>query len=227
MTAVASAIAATAVIGAGSAYLAGKEQSKAAGKATAAEERIADKNLELQRELTAQQREDFLPWRDVGEQALDRIWQGVQSGEFEVGDVDVTKDPGYEFRMSEGIKALDKSASARGRLLSGAHKKALTRYSQGLASQEYANAYARERDKLGRRFNILSGLSGGGQASAARQAGATSQLAGTSGNILSNLGTSQARGELLKGDATAGAYRGMAESANKGAQNYLLYKALA
>ncbi len=52
-------------------------------------------------------------------------------------------DPGYEFRTNEGLRALDRSAAARGSLLTGGHNKALIRYGQDYASNEYANIYNR------------------------------------------------------------------------------------
>lgn len=226
MSVVAAAVVGSAVVGGVASYQSGKAQKKAAKSAAASQEAIADENVALQRELANQQREDFAPWRDVGEQALNQMWAGVQSGAFEVGDIDVTKDPGYQFRMDQGIEALDKSAAARGRLLSGAQQKGVTDYSQNVASQEYANAYAREANEKARKYNMLSGLSSGGQASAAGQAQATSNLAGTTGNILSNLGTSQAQSEYAQGQARAGAYQGIAQSGNQAAQNWLTYKAL-
>lgn len=238
MSVVAAAVIGSAVVGAGASYASGRAQSKAAKKAAQSQERISDENLLLQRELTEQQREDFAPWRDVGEQALDQLWQGVQAGEFlpekfAPSQIDLEQDPGYKFRMDQGVEALDKSAAARGRLLSGAQQKALTQYGQDVGSQEYANAYARyadqyakESDRRARKFNILSSISGQGQSSAARQAGATSQLAQTSGNILSNLGAAQAQSAYAQGQARAGAYQGMAQSANQAAQNWMLYKTL-
>lgn len=59
--------------------------------------------------------------------------------------------PGYQFRQSEGVKAADRSASAKGKLFSGGQTKAVTEFGQGLASQEYNNY-----------FNQLAGLSGQG-----------------------------------------------------------------
>ena len=47
--------------------------------------------------------------------------------------------PGYQFRLDEGGRAVDRSASARGLLLSGAQNKALTRFGQGEASNEFGN----------------------------------------------------------------------------------------
>ena len=238
MSVVAAAVIGSTVVGVGSSIASGKAQSKAAKSAAASQEAIADENVALQRELAEQQREDFAPWRDIGEQALNQIWSGVQSGEFlpekfDPSKINLEQDPGYQFRMDQGIEALDKSAAARGRLLSGAQQKALTDYGQGMGSQEYSNAYARysdqyakEADRRAKQYNMLSGLSSGGQSSAAGQAQATSQLASSSGNILSNLGNAQAQSQYAQGQARAGAYQGMAQAGNQAAQNWLMYKTL-
>jgi hypothetical protein len=63
-------------------------------------------------------------------QLLSRIRQGP--GEF-------TESPGYQFRLSQGVQALERGAVARGRQLSGAQGKALTRFGQDYASNEYDN----------------------------------------------------------------------------------------
>ena len=53
------------------------------------------------------------------------------------------QDPGYGFRMQEGLKAVDAQAAARGGLISGAALKASQRFGQDMASQEYQNAFNR------------------------------------------------------------------------------------
>jgi len=50
---------------------------------------------------------------------------------------------GYQFRMDEGLKALARSQAARRNLFSGRAGKEVLRYSQGLASDEYANEFGR------------------------------------------------------------------------------------
>lgn len=62
---------------------------------------------------------------------------------FDPSKVDVTQDPGYQFRLAQGEKALQNSAAANGTLMSGGFAKALTDYAQGDASQEYQNAFNR------------------------------------------------------------------------------------
>jgi hypothetical protein len=52
-------------------------------------------------------------------------------------------DPGAQFRMSQGLRAIEGSAAARGNQLSSTTMQALQKYGSDLASQEYANAYSR------------------------------------------------------------------------------------
>ena len=59
------------------------------------------------------------------------------------GEEALRDDPGYQFRLQQGQKALETSAAARGGLLSGGTLKGIQDYAQGLASQEYGNVYAR------------------------------------------------------------------------------------
>jgi hypothetical protein len=123
---------------------------------------------------------------------------------------DFRADPGYQFRLNEGLKAVQGSAAARGALQSGGTLKALTRFAQGTADQTYNDAYNRFNNDRTMVFNRLSSLAGLGQtannalASAgqnyANQTGANSIAAGNGmaqsqlaqgqlwGNSLSNLG---------------------------------------
>jgi len=76
-------------------------------------------------------------------------------------------DPSYQFRMNEGQKAIERSAAARGIGQTGGTMKALTRYGQDAASQEYQAAFNRAKDTFGvnkdarqQRLNTLSGMAG-------------------------------------------------------------------
>lgn len=51
--------------------------------------------------------------------------------------------PGYEFRLSEGLRMEERSAAARGGLLSGATLKALQKRGEGLAASEYGDYWNR------------------------------------------------------------------------------------
>ena len=58
-------------------------------------------------------------------------------------NVNLEQDPGYQYRMQEGTRALEGSAAARGGLFSGKTGKDLATFGQNLASQEYGQAYNR------------------------------------------------------------------------------------
>ncbi len=58
-------------------------------------------------------------------------------------EADLRADPGYQFRVAEGQKALERSAASKGLLLSGGQLKDLTRFGQDQGAQEYGAAYAR------------------------------------------------------------------------------------
>lgn len=89
--------------------------------------------------------------------------------------------PDYQFRLSEGTKALDRSAAARGLLLSGAQAKALTDYGQNMASTEYGNY-----------FNRMASLAGVGQSATGGTATAGSQYAANQTNNLLSTGQQRA-----------------------------------
>lgn len=82
------------------------------------------------------------------------------------GMSDFQADPGYAFRMAEGQKALERSAAAKGGLMSGAAGKAMARYGQDMASQEYQNAYNRYNTNQTNLYNRLASVAGVGQTSA-------------------------------------------------------------
>ena len=82
-------------------------------------------------------------------------------------------NPAYQFRQQEAQKALERSAASRGGLLSGQFAKALQERSQGLASEEFGNA-----------FNRLSGLVGMGQQAGTQLAGLQTQRTGALTNAM-------------------------------------------
>jgi len=108
-----------------------------------------------------QTRKDQTPWRDAGKQALGQMQDQQYQQDFTMNDFKT--DPGYNFRLQEGMKALERSAAARGSLNSGATLKAIARYGQNVATDEYQNAYNRYNADKDRRFNRLASLAGIGQ----------------------------------------------------------------
>jgi len=135
------------------------------------------------------------------------------------GMSDFEADPGYAFRQSEGNKMLERSAAARGGLLSGSAIKAGQRFGQDLASQEYGNAYNRFQSNQNNQFNRLASLAGVGQTAnnALQQAGSQFANAATGigqanaanqGNALMSAGNARASGYAGIGNAISGAVQG-------------------
>lgn len=177
--------AATAVAG-----LAGASASKSAGKAQADATRQA---AELQNEQYYQTREDQAPWRAAGETALNKLVP--LATEYTPFGMDQFKaDPGYAFRLSEGMKALDRQAAARGGLISGSALKAAQRFGQEMGSQEYTNAFNRYQTERQARLNPLQSLAGLGQ-TAVNQLGQAGQTAATNiGNLMTSGAAARASG---------------------------------
>lgn len=76
---------------------------------------------------------------------------------FEFDPSKVQQDPGFQFRMDEAMKALSRSAAGRGQLNAGGTSKQLLQYGQGLASQEYGNAFKRAFDVAGANYEAAIG----------------------------------------------------------------------
>jgi hypothetical protein len=206
---VAGAIGVSSLIGASASRSAASQQADAASRAS-------DAQLQMFREQAALQE----PYRQAGVRALPQLeaQRNMMPGAF-TGKVDLGQDPGYAFRLSEGQKALDRSAAARGGLISGGAMKAAQRFGQDLGSQEYQNAYNRAltgynadvaREATG--YNRLAALAGIGQT-------ATGQIGAAGQNAAANMGN------LMTSGAAAGAAGtvGQANALTGGLSTYLNY----
>lgn len=72
-------------------------------------------------------------------------------------------DPGYQFRMDEGQKAIERAAAARGQYYDPSTVKALNDYSSNMADQTYGDAYNRFNNDQTNIFNRLATIAGIGQ----------------------------------------------------------------
>jgi hypothetical protein len=113
---------------------------------------------------------------------------------------DFTKDPGYDFRLSEGTKALERSAAARGGVQSGGTLQALTDYNQKSASDEFNNAYNRFQTNRATKANLLLGTAGLGQVSLGQEANlgqnTASQIAGNTSDAITGAANANASGYI-------------------------------
>lgn len=220
------AIVASAVIGGGVSLLGGAMQADAAAKGTAAQVQSQQASIAESRRQYDTDRADMAPWREAGTEALAKIKTGMEDGSFDPSVFNFEADPGYDFRMAEGEKAIQRSAAARGNIFSGATGVALTQYGQNFASNEYDRAYARAANAKTTNFNTLASVAGVGQR--ATEATAASGAANTNNIIAANTNTGNAfaNGSYQQGQAWSGAMNNTGAALNTGIENYLLYKQL-
>jgi hypothetical protein len=208
MSGVASAIAGAAVVGGVAANSAAKKQVKGANNAITEQQRQFD--------LT---RQDTLPQRQLGQDAISRIRQiyGTSGNTIDnaTGQVipgtatapDMSgffNSPDYQFNLAEGSKAINNSAAARSGVLSGRAVKEGERYASGLASREFSGFM----DRL------------------YQQAGIGSTGIGTAAAAGSNAANAIGAAAQNEGNARASAYTGINNAVQGGVSNFLLQQYL-
>lgn len=216
MSFVAVAIGGSAVLGLGGAMM----SANAAGNAAEQQAAASREAMGIQQQMYNQTRADQEPWRRAGGQALSQMQNADFQRDFT--GADFQQDPGYAFRMAEGAKALERSAAARGGLMSGGFAKGLAQYGQNFASNEYGNAYNRFNSDRDRRFGRLSNIAGMGIGANNQVAGAGQNYANQAGNI----GMSNANAQGAAGIAQANAWSGALSGMGQNATNYALYSGL-
>ena len=122
-------------------------------------------------------------------------------------------DPGYAFRLNEGLKAVDRQAAARGGLISGAALKASQRYGQDMASQEYTNAFNRYQTERNAQLNPLLSLAGLGQVSTNALTGAAGQYGQAAGEYGTQAANARASGYVGQANALNQALGGVGNAA--------------
>lgn len=211
MVAVAGATVVGAVVSSNSASKAAKAQTNAANSANATQLAMYDQN-----------REDTAPYRQAGYSALDKINELINSYKT-TSPQDVLNDPGYQFGLSEGTKALQGSAAAGGGLYSGATLKALQRFGTDYATTKYDDVFNRQQTDLNNQFNRLSTTAGLGSANTAQTGANGMTTAGVIGGNLTGAANAQGAAGLTAANAwtnalnqSASAYRNYSSPSSSG-----------
>ena len=103
-------IVAAAVIGAGASIYGASQQAKAAQSAANASKKASDQSIQLQRDIYNQNRADQEPWRQAGLTALNTLANPLANFQ---------ASPDYQFRMSQGLNAVNQNRATAGLLNSG------------------------------------------------------------------------------------------------------------
>jgi hypothetical protein len=144
----------------------------------------AEDALNFQKKMWRTQQQQMAPYREAGYGALSDL-QGLLAD-----PSSIVNDPSYQFRLQQGEQAAQRALAARGGLLGGAALKSLTRYGQGMASDEFANQY-----------NRLANLAGVGQTAATNTAQMAGQFGQQAAGLLQDVGNIRSAGMLGAGGA--------------------------
>jgi hypothetical protein len=175
-----------------------------------------------QNNILSGDQKNLAPWLSGGQQAAGQLSSllapggGLSQGwnqQFQAPtNVTETNDPGYQFRLSQGLDALQNSAAARGGLLSGGTAKAIDQYAQNDASNEYGNVYNRALGQYQQQYNQfetnqsnqygrLMGLAGMGQ-----------QAAGQLGTFGADAAGNVARTNMATAGLASGAFQNVGQA---------------
>lgn len=182
-------------------------------KAVDAQTKAAEDARNLQLQMYNQNRADLAPWREAGVGALNQINSRMPEFTRRFGMSDYEQDPGYQFRLSEGEKGINRAAQARGLWDSGSTLKALARYNSNMGSQEFGNAYNRFTQDQTNAYNKLSNLAGLGQTSA-------QQTATLGGQYAANAGELGMQGANARASGYIGGANTIANAINQGISGY-------
>jgi hypothetical protein len=242
-------------------------QADAAREGAAVQAQSNKEALALQRQMYDEQKALQEPYRQAGLTAQNALMQklglggdktaadyGAANKQFSMAGFDPNslmknfsasdfqQDPGYAFRLSEGLKTLQSNARARGGAVSGATMKGAVNYAGDAASQEYQNAFNRyqagratQGQEYGNAFNRfqtnrtnmlqpLGNLMASGQNAASNQGAAAGSYGSSGANLMTGAGQAMAGGITGAGQATAAGQLGfgntISNALNTGASAY-------
>ncbi len=225
----------------------GNQQANAANNAQALEAKYQQEALDFQKQEWQQQQGNMAPWIQQGQGAINTLGnlqnEGLQgqgplapwTQQFQAPTLQQAQnEPGYQFALSQGTQALDRSAAASGNLLTGNTGEALQQYGQNLGEENYQNVYNRSLQQYqqaynqyeqgqANTFNRYASLAGLGQTVASQLGNQGQAAAGNVGNLYLTGGAQQAQQINNAAYQQASGYNTAAGLAAGGTNNLLQY----
>lgn len=188
-------------------------QAAATDRSAAIQQQTARENLAQQKQLFDIQNQQTAAGRGAGYQGFNQIRSmlpgqymqyneqgqpiGTATGQdyltrqFTAEDFAKNVDPGYAFRLQQGQLANQAALNKVGGFVGGNVLTGLNDYTQGMASQEYGNAFNRYQTQRNNIYNTLASIAGLGQTSQQQANQAASSYGTAAGNIATNLANAQ------------------------------------
>lgn len=200
----------------------GSQNRQAASQASDAATRASENAQAVQKDALERQMELSAPYRQAGVTGQNRLMELLGLGENTGAEgygryakdfsmADYQADPGYAFRLGEGMKQLQSNARARGGAVSGNTMMGAQKYAQGLASQEYQNAFNRYQTNRTNQLAPLGSLMTSGQNAAAGAGAQAGNYGANVSNLMTGMGENQANALLAAQAQTASSYGDIAK----------------
>ena len=209
---------ASAILGAG--VVGGAAQAYAASQAAQAQTNAAQTAANTQLQMFNKTQSNLSPFVQGGQTAEQQLISQLPSltAPVNMSEANLVNTPGYQFNLTQGTKAVQNAAAARGLGVSGAALKGATNFATGLADTTYQNQFANAVTNQTNAYNRLMGVTQVGE-NAAAQTGtaATAAGAGIAGAQI-GAGNAQAAGinaiggsvgNVANSGLTAVAYQGL------------------
>lgn len=209
---VATAVVGSAVIGAGASIYGSNKAAEAQQNAA----NTAANTAEAQYQTT---RADLAPFRTIGQNAADYLsTNGYYTTPIVMDQATLEQTPGYQFTKTQGLKAVQNAAAARGLGNSGAALKGAATFATGLADNTYQTQFNIANTNQTNAYNRLKGLLDTGETAAAGTGVLGANAANTAANAQIGGGNAAAAGY----NATGGAVTNLANNIG----GYYAYKGL-
>ena len=209
---------ASAILGAG--VVGGAAQAYAASQAAQAQTNAAQTAQNTALSMYNQTNQNLSPFRQVGAGAAQTLGAQLPSltAPINMSEANLVNTPGYQFNLTQGTKAVQNAAAARGLGVSGAALKGATNFATGLADTTYQNQFANAVTNQTNAYNRLMGVAGLGENAAAQTGTAGTAAAQQAGAAQIGAGNAQAAGinaiggsvgNVANSGLTAVAYQGL------------------
>lgn len=188
------------------------QESDAAKQGAQTQAQSAAQAMGIEKQMFDTQQANEKPWMQAGLGALGQMQDMTKNPvSFTGQDFQNNMDPAYGFDLQQGQEAIQRSAAARGGLMSGGTLKDLTSYSQGMASNEYQNAYGRFMNNQNTTFGRLGTIAGMGQNAAAGSNAAAQNYGNNAASTITGLGNAQAASQIAQGNIWGGTVAGLGQ----------------
>jgi hypothetical protein len=176
--------------------------------AAKSQEKAAQIAAQTQMAMYNQTRSDLGLYRDLGSYAGGQLQNRLVdlTSPIVMDQATVERTPGYQFNLSQGLRAAQSSAAARGLGLSGAAIKAATDYATGLADSTYQNQFNNAVTNQTNAFNKLYQTTALGQNAAAGTGAAALATGKEVGTNLVGAGNARGAGAIAAGNAFGSAF---------------------